>query len=814
MCAENDIKILYANCFGVSIGQLIDGRDCSAEAMLHVSEFLQPLATSRSLSIATNQSLLCRKLSTRPGQELRLPVQDGAETSGNVQRAEREDVFRRRLEEDRSRETAGSHCNPLSCPCCSSSSRSTAFLSKHATLGGARQRRLRMQRALRKLFPPARGHFCKTRSQKIGRRDWQNAFFSWPSDVCSRFSYSLSDGCKDFLLRSRTDGRAEDLLRTRRSRLRQQNRFTAEPAVVGSLHDSCGRQFPRIGRQQRTSAVAMGGRLLDGAGVGGGATSPRESHTMSLSVVCRASCTLSATRDCHRAAMSTDTLRLLPDEEEEEEQTVGCTSGAATAVEESYTPFAPSRNDRECSMGTEEEVPSKRGGMGRTGTVLPDEASAMVYRNRLGYQPYDPSAAVWRNIPESIRSIAEKLAAMEKARASAGGNGDSAHAVAAGSGDGVGDVDDDDEDSEFDSDDGGMSHGGRARGKRRRGGSKTKLEEEKALRQQAIDEIEPERRRQFFAARQIAGRTLGTVGYLCDDCWLPMDVCICGQLQSSQLWEGIHFWVYMHAKDFRRKNNTGKLLWQVFGPRAATLCLCGIPEHEDRMWREFAEAGCGSVYALFPLRGDGRSTYTVQQITGDCRRQSYGQCEELSGGPEEMEDSRTSDATTAATGTREEEEGKEERRSVIGVSPTADCGRGDQSAQSAKGRDSNVLHFVLLDGTWNNSKAMLRRLLTRSATEWPGEEMKCISLSPTVPSVMHGLRPQPSLERSCTAAAAANLLRELDASDTLSSFQLSHSADAIDQAVKVLLDALSERRERHGKPALRLGLNRQMGFQS
>ena len=44
-------------------------------------------------------------------------------------------------------------------------------------------------------------------------------------------------------------------------------------------------------------------------------------------------------------------------------------------------------------------------------------------------------------------------------------------------------------------------------------------------------------------------------------------------------------------QDFLRQNNTGKILWQVFGVNAATLCLFGIPEHEEIMWNSFKMAG-------------------------------------------------------------------------------------------------------------------------------------------------------------------------------------------------------------------------------
>uniref|UniRef100_R7VZU5 Uncharacterized protein n=1 Tax=Aegilops tauschii TaxID=37682 RepID=R7VZU5_AEGTA len=74
---------------------------------------------------------------------------------------------------------------------------------------------------------------------------------------------------------------------------------------------------------------------------------------------------------------------------------------------------------------------------------------------------------------------------------------------------------------------------------------------------------------QYYSARQIGCRLLGSRGYLCQ-------------------------------KDFLRQNNTGKLLWQVFGIQAASLCLFGIQEHEDIMWDAFQRSGKEKVSFLYP----------------------------------------------------------------------------------------------------------------------------------------------------------------------------------------------------------------------
>lgn len=107
-------------------------------------------------------------------------------------------------------------------------------------------------------------------------------------------------------------------------------------------------------------------------------------------------------------------------------------------------------------------------------------------------------------------------------------------------------------------------------------------------------------------------------------CWLPMEDCMCSRLVPCPLWCGIKFWLYMHPKvclhyllhallsslffhctpcrniilyvssflqDFLRQNNTGKLLWLIFGIQAAPLCLFGIHEHEEIMWDAFRHSG-------------------------------------------------------------------------------------------------------------------------------------------------------------------------------------------------------------------------------
>ncbi|KAJ8762085.1 hypothetical protein K2173_006749 [Erythroxylum novogranatense] len=273
-----------------------------------------------------------------------------------------------------------------------------------------------------------------------------------------------------------------------------------------------------------------------------------------------------------------------------------------------------------------------------------------------------------------------------------------------------------------------------------------KVQEDKKHRAtyQAISDSE--QKIQFFSARQIACRLLGSRGYLCQKCWLPMEEdCMCAKIKRCSMWHGIRFWLYMHPKDFLRQNNTGKLLWQVFGVHSATLCLFGVAEDEDIMWSAFKVAGKNNVWCLYP------NNSTMQKSLQDALKEGF----------------------------------------------TADLEH-DPTAMS----DGKFVNFVLIDGTWSNSSAMFRRLKEKAKHVWGEEDMFCISLA-TGGSAMHKLRPQPSWDRTCTAAAAIGLLSELQCLPRFDSFQLGEQAEALENALVALLEALTARRLRMGRSITR-----------
>ncbi|KAI6697345.1 hypothetical protein NL676_017464 [Syzygium grande] len=121
-----------------------------------------------------------------------------------------------------------------------------------------------------------------------------------------------------------------------------------------------------------------------------------------------------------------------------------------------------------------------------------------------------------------------------------------------------------------------------------------------------------------------------------------------------------------------------------------------------------------------------------------------------------------------------------------------------ERASIAERNEDRILNFVLIDGTWSNSAAMFRRLKEQAKIVWGEDNLPCISLA-TGASAMHKLRPQPSWDRTCTAAAAIGLMSELQAVPEFSLYGLDKPAEAVEDALQVLLEALTARRLRMGR---------------
>ncbi|KAF6152596.1 hypothetical protein GIB67_013043 [Kingdonia uniflora] len=124
-------------------------------------------------------------------------------------------------------------------------------------------------------------------------------------------------------------------------------------------------------------------------------------------------------------------------------------------------------------------------------------------------------------------------------------------------------------------------------------------------------------------------------------------------------------------------------------------------------------------------------------------------------------------------------------------------------AQQTMRNGDNPLNFILLDGTWNNSAEMFRRLKEQSKLLWGEDDLPCISLSTSGVSAMHKLRPQPFWDLKCTAAAAIGLLSEMHLLPELTSHGLDKQADELENALHTLLDALTTQRLRKGRSIMR-----------
>ncbi|KAJ6433441.1 hypothetical protein OIU84_017182 [Salix udensis] len=193
-----------------------------------------------------------------------------------------------------------------------------------------------------------------------------------------------------------------------------------------------------------------------------------------------------------------------------------------------------------------------------------------------------------------------------------------------------------------------------------------------------------EKKLQFFSARQIACRLLGSRGYLCQKCWLPLEEdCMCSKVKAQLSMEWHKVLVVHASKGFSTTETTpGKLLWQVFGVESATLCLYGIAEDEEILWNACKTAGKDRVWCLYPNKNV--ATKSVQDAL----------CQEISSDPE---------------------------------------------CNTTMKNEYKPLNFILIDGTWSNSAAMFNRLKEKTKSVWGVEDLPCISLSAGV-STMHKLR--------------------------------------------------------------------------
>ncbi|KAL6543372.1 hypothetical protein OROHE_010892 [Orobanche hederae] len=109
-----------------------------------------------------------------------------------------------------------------------------------------------------------------------------------------------------------------------------------------------------------------------------------------------------------------------------------------------------------------------------------------------------------------------------------------------------------------------------------------KLQEDRKHRAKYASLSSSEEKLQFYSARKIACRLLRSRGYLCQKLLAsPGKLYVFKSYNLFPLAENAYLVVYASKEDFLRRNNNGKLLWQVFGVEVASLCLFGIAEDEE-----------------------------------------------------------------------------------------------------------------------------------------------------------------------------------------------------------------------------------------
>ncbi|KAL6561641.1 hypothetical protein OROMI_017242 [Orobanche minor] len=120
-----------------------------------------------------------------------------------------------------------------------------------------------------------------------------------------------------------------------------------------------------------------------------------------------------------------------------------------------------------------------------------------------------------------------------------------------------------------------------------------KLQEDRKHRAKYASLSSSEEKLQFYSARQVACRLLGSRGYLCQKLLAsPGRLYVFKSYNAFPLAENAYLVVYASKEkigcseeglkvDFLRQNNTRKLLWQVFGVEVASLCLFGIAEDDE-----------------------------------------------------------------------------------------------------------------------------------------------------------------------------------------------------------------------------------------
>ena len=284
----------------------------------------------------------------------------------------------------------------------------------------------------------------------------------------------------------------------------------------------------------------------------------------------------------------------------------------------------------------------------------------------------------------------------------------------------------------------------------------------------------------------------GAWEHYCKRCWV--DTCYCSRLprvtvdkDGSEL--GVRVWVFMHWNDYWRVNNSGKLLWLVLGEERAPLVLAAVEEHEERLRDAMRENPHGFA-ALWPTPMKSGAPHL--DVDAMCAR-AIDRCR---------------DPGTHTGEGSDQMQGSESKPDVDGQQAISDAGAAMPSSSSSPSPDSRsgtktscMLDFIVLDGTWSAAKMMSKRLQRIAKDAGIDGGLPTVFLRSACVSELAKLRPQPGESKTCTAAAAAALLRETG--NALGRSQLNDAAAAVEDALACMTDTLVQRRTDSGLPGRR-----------
>jgi len=224
----------------------------------------------------------------------------------------------------------------------------------------------------------------------------------------------------------------------------------------------------------------------------------------------------------------------------------------------------------------------------------------------------------------------------------------------------------------------------------------------------------------------------------CPRCWIKKIHCVCPIVRPVGDC-GVNLIVYMHAKEYARFSNTGRLLLGSFGDDRAKLFVHKIRAQEDAFYDAINDClrRNEEIVVLFPAP-DAISADDVRRRLNWPPSAAVGSSN-IAESLEKLNLEGSSAASSASATTPPVSSSS---------SPSSSSGPAQQAAGA---QDRRRLTVIVVDGTWNQASTMIKSV---PAT------VPRVKLDPTMPSIFL-LRKQSQLDRICTLEATALLLSEL-----------------------------------------------------